>query len=349
MLNNDYQYALVLFSEDQKPIGQASVKVDWEPARECAEFEAIRKGHVASGHHCDWSVVPIWQADVGEPYIEGFRIAGTNGAGELAIDFGTAYFKALAVQASSHFVEKGVLKEGDRFSYAATAFPVARQEQREPRIQFTTEEVTPPLAIAEASLARFTRGTSLHGHLLAEDMPVFVPRLVLEEAAELSLQAGGIETGGILIGHLHRDSSVPEVFAEVTAQVPARHTEADATKLTFTADTWTDVRAAIELRRKGELMLGWWHSHPVREWCKNCEPEKQRVCRMASDFFSAHDHALHRTVFPRAYSVALVVNNVGFGEPTFSMFGWRRGLLESRGFQIRESEANEAITERAQV
>ena len=81
-------------------------------------------------------------------------------------------------------------------------------------------------------------------------------------------------------------------------------------------------------------MLGWWHSHPVREWCKDCAPERQQVCKMASDFFSAHDHALHRTVFPRAYSIALVANDAVMGDVTFSAFGWREGLLESRGFHI---------------
>jgi hypothetical protein len=165
-------------------------------------------------------------------------------------------------------------------------------------------------------------------------MPLFIPQRVLAEAKALSKEAGAKETGGILIGHLGRDSQLPEIFAQVTAQIPARHTEASLTSLTFTSETWTAVRNALDLRRKGELMLGWWHSHPVREWCKDCSAESQKACAMAVDFFSAHDHALHRTVFPRAYSVALVVNDLSENDATFSMFGWRRGLLESRGFHL---------------
>jgi hypothetical protein len=34
--------------------------------------------------------------------------------------------------------------------------------------------------------------------------------------------------------------------------------------------------------------------------------------------------------------VALVANDVSFSPLTFSMFGWRRGLLESRGFYVSE-------------
>ena len=81
-------------------------------------------------------------------------------------------------------------------------------------------------------------------------------------------------------------------------------------------------------------MLGWWHSHPVREWCKDCTRERQQTCALAAGFLSAHDRALHRHVFPRAYSLALVVNDVACGGPTFSLFGWRDGLLEPRGFLL---------------
>ncbi|MFY9573299.1 MAG: hypothetical protein WAV20_18025, partial [Blastocatellia bacterium] len=59
-----------------------------------------------------------------------------------------------------------------------------------------------------------------------------------------------------------------------------------------------------------------------------------QVCKMAGDFFSAHDHALHRTVFPSAFSLALVANDIATGDVTFSAFGWREGLLEPRGFYI---------------
>ncbi len=93
-------------------------------------------------------------------------------------------------------------------------------------------------------------------------------------------------------------------------------------------------------------MLGWWHSHPVREWCKECPVERQQVCKMSGDFFSAHDHALHRTVFPSAYSIAIVANDVATGDVTFSAFGWRDGLLEARGFHVIATPARTASTKR---
>jgi proteasome lid subunit RPN8/RPN11 len=268
----------------------------------------------------------------------------SEGAQEASADFTNSYFRQLAKQASALLIEKSTLKKGERFKFLAAAFP--QQKVREAaKLKFTMEEVAPDLSLRDASLAVQVQGSTFQGRRDDDDIPLFVPQRVLEEAKALSKEAGEKETGGILIGHLGREQKLPEIFAEVTAQIPARHTEASLTSLTFTSETWTGVRAALELRRRGEIMLGWWHSHPVREWCKGCSTESQKVCTMASDFFSAHDHALHRTIFPRAYSIALVVNDMAANDATFSMFGWRRGLLEARGFHItgalREDEETE--------
>jgi len=348
MSASGYQYVIELFREDDSPLGQASVKVDWGPAEEWARFQAMRRGLLGSNETGRVSsIAPLWHPQTGEPHVEGFRVSIATSADEVVADFPTSYFKSLATQASSHFIEKGRLQNGDRFRYLVAAF---RQESEKPsasRFQFTTEEIAPPIAIVDSSLADRVVAAVPHGAIRVGDVPVFIPQRVLDEAASLSRQSVAKETGGILIGRLHRDASVPEIFVEVTAQIHARHTEADLTKLTFTSETWTEVQGAIELRGKGEMMLGWWHSHPVREWCKDCAPERQQVCKMASDFFSSHDQALHRTVFPRAYSIALVANDVAAGDVTFSAFGWREGLLESRGFYVGEPQRLAASVERA--
>lgn len=345
MSTNGYRYVVELFREDDTPLGQASVKVDWGPAEEWAKFEALRRGLNGSNETGRVrSIEPLWLREVGEPYLQGFRVLVIAGDHEVATDFSSSYFKGIAAQASSHFIEKGRLETGARFRYLAAAFREQSEQPNGSRFQFTTEEVTRPIAIKDSSLAEAVAGSVPGGTICAGDVPVFVPRYVLDEAVTLSREAGAKETGGILIGHLHRDAAVPDVFVEVTAQIHARHTEADLTRLTFTAQTWTEVQGAIDLRRKDEIMLGWWHSHPVREWCKDCSAERQQVCKMAGDFFSAHDHALHRTVFPSAYSIALVANDLPNGEVTFSGFGWREGLLESRGFYVAGTQQQRAVT-----
>lgn len=339
MLKNDYRYALMLYREGKAPLGQVAVEVDFEPAREWAEFRALRRGLISADEAGRvFRVEPLWHLKLGEPYIRGFRVMVESQNGkEASADFTNSYFRQLAKQASALLIEKGSLKKGERFKFLAAAFPQQKNKEAV-KLNFTMEEVAPDLSLRDASLVEQVQGSTFQGRLDADDMPLFVPQRVLEEAKALSKEAGAKETGGILIGHLGRDQKLLEIFAEVMAQIPARHTEATLTSLTFTSETWTGVRAALELRRKGEIMLGWWHSHPVREWCKGCSTQSQKVCTMASDFFSSHDHALHRTIFPRAYSVALVVNDMAANDATFSVFGWRRGLLEARGFHITGAE-----------
>ncbi|MEW6207435.1 MAG: Mov34/MPN/PAD-1 family protein [Acidobacteriota bacterium] len=335
---NEYQYVLELFREDSTPVGRAEILVDWEPAGEWAKFAALRQGILADGETARvLSIDPIWHSKVGEPLLDGFRVnLAINGSSVAATDFTTDYFRSLALQASSAFVEKGKLAKGENINYVAAAFPRVRDESAEmnsPELQLTVEEVATVLNITHSSIALFMENSDLMGEAHEEDPPVFIPREVFDEARAFTRQAGAKETGGILIGHLRRDPEAGEVFLEVTAQIPARDAESDLTSLKFTPAVWTEVRAAIELRRRGEIMLGWWHSHPVREWCRECPVERQRKCAMASEFFSAHDRHLQRTVFPGAYSIALVANDT-MDDITFSAFGWRRGVVEPRGVYV---------------
>jgi proteasome lid subunit RPN8/RPN11 len=259
-----------------------------------------------------------------------------NGSDEFSWDFTDAYFQRLAQDASAYFVETGKVAAGDSVNFLVAAFPRQDLAASEGKPRFVAEELEPPLLLSEQCLNEVTCSATPVGIVDAGLMPVLIPRRVLREAATLSRGAGAKETGGVLIGRLHRDPQLPAIFARVTAQLPARHVEATVGSLTFTSETWTEVRAALELRKKDELMLGWWHSHPARELCRKCPVERQKNCLLAKDFYSAHDHALHRTVFPKAFSVGLVVNDVSYSDPTFSLFGWNQGILEPRGFFIEE-------------
>jgi proteasome lid subunit RPN8/RPN11 len=344
VLSNPYRYVLMLYREDGSAVDQVAATVDWEPAREWTRFLAVRRGWLTAGAVEEASLVePVWHPKLSEPFVDGFRVSvAANGAGDVSTGFSISYFRPLVSVATSRLVEEGTLKAGERLAYLAAAYPNQESASDGPARRFTATEIAAAVPLKEGALGPFSRAGAPVGPVAADDMPVFVPERVLSQAAELARDAGAKETGGILVGRLHRDTSLPEVFAEVTAQIHARDAEADLTTLSFTSETWTAVRAALDLRRQDEIMLGWWHSHPVREWCKSCSPEKQRVCRMAADFFSGHDRALHRAVFPRAYSVALVVNDLPDVEPTFSLFGWRQGLLESRGFHRIGGEPREA-------
>jgi hypothetical protein len=337
VLNDGYRWVASFYRDDGTAVGEAPLAVDWEPASEWARWSGVRaRGHADAFVPATETLAPRWHPEVGEPYLAGARLVIELADGErVASDLSTGYFAAAVRAATARLVERGELAEGETCRFLIAAYPQPAAEIASPPL-FALRERMPELALRSAALAPFERASSLVDASEADDAPVFLPRAALAEADELALAAGARETGGVLIGHLSLDPSCGELFAEVTAQIPARAAKGELTKLTFDPATWTDVQAALRLRKHGEIMLGWWHSHPVREWCRDCAPEKRAGCRLAAGFLSAHDRALHRTVFPRAFNLALVVNVIEGDRPTHSLFGWRCGVIVQRGYRVLE-------------
>jgi proteasome lid subunit RPN8/RPN11 len=340
-MHSDYTYALDFYREDGTAIGQAAVEPDWTPALEWVHFEGIREGRLpavmaASIASEVYRIDPVWHPTAGQPHVSSFQITlSANGSGAWSRRIPTTYLRGVAQQASVALTEKGLLQSGEIFRYLVSACAVtsAAHAPQPAATDFCVEEVVQPLPLTPASLETFLIGAVPAGsEHVAGDFPVFVPQAVLDEMTELARQAGDVETGGVLVGLLHRDAGIPEIFVEVTAQIAAPHTEAAATKLTFTADTWAAVRAALALRKRGELMVGWWHFHP--DFCRlqNCPEEKRLRCTVSSAFFSAEDVALHTALFARGYNTALLISDSAAGGLTASAFGWRQGMVTTRGF-----------------
>ena len=250
-------------------------------------------------------------------------------------------FKSAAEAASAALVQAGALADGDTFRYRVSAYPRHAGNIAAPAgapAPFSVEPVVTPMSPAEGIVSRFLTHAERMGPADEHAMSVFLPRSLLREVFDLTQLAGAAETGGVLIGQLRFDACIPELFLEVTAQIPAIHAEQELTSLTLTPDTWSAVDAALRLRDRDEIYLGWWHSHPVRQWCAQCPEEKRRRCKLTGEFFSSHDVALHRCCFPKGYSVALVVSDAVASGLTVSLYGWHKGLVAKRGFHVIDDQ-----------
>ncbi|MFQ5669245.1 MAG: hypothetical protein ACE5HD_01850 [Acidobacteriota bacterium] len=356
----DYRFVLEMFDGRGVRVGQAPLEVDWEPALECARFVAVRKGELpVEMARPESSLEPIWHRTLGKPFMSGFRVSfHTRKAPPVAREFTTRYFRRQALEASSGLPEADPDGE-QRRGYLVTAYARSHPRAGTRRGKIRLRQTGPFLPFRKGDLrALEERSSALHGTAGksfpanrlpegADDPPVFLPERVLREVTCLGRAAGARETGGVLIGYLHHDPCLPEIFARVTAQVPAQGARAEVDRLTFTADTWTAVRRAMDRRGKEEILLGWWHTHPVSKWCEACPLDRRRRCPLAVDFFSGHDRLLHRTIFPQAYGVALVVNGIAAGHETYSVFGWREGLLEPRDCFVLDSSEGEPRHPRA--
>jgi proteasome lid subunit RPN8/RPN11 len=342
MVRPEYRYAIEIYSEAGGRLGQVAVVPDWEPALESVRFEGMRRGRLPAVHATPMgSIEPIWHAKLKPPYVSGFRAAVRDtGGAEICCEIATAYLRTAAHEASAGFVQKGDLKSGELFTYLVCAFPAGTPPSVACDVPaFTVEEVVEPLPLVNTPLQHLLANAEICGEPHSDDVPVFIPQRVLDEAVALARGAGDSETGGILVGTLHSDREVPELFVEVTALIAAPHTLANATQVTFTAETWAAVDAVLALRRRNaalrqrnEMKLGWFHSHP--DWCRKCPAEKRENCQLSRPFLSAEDVHLHRVCFGRAYHLALLISDNIHTGPTWSLFGWRRGMVMPRAFHI---------------
>lgn len=357
-----FRYVADVRSEPGDPLGQLPVDPDWEPAVQWAHFEAVRQGKLPPLMRCSSArVEPVWHPECGEPRVDGIRIAfdrdDQDGEGLLSFVIPQAYFRPAVEVGSAVLVEEGKLQEGQRFTYEVNAFPRPRPaaDARHPSDSgFTVEEIIQPLPLGSVSLEATLQGAKrINGPGWSDgDVPLFIPEGVIAEAKELARQAGEFESGGVLIGRLFRDAAGHELFSVVTAFIAAPHAKAETTRLTFTADTWAAVRAAVELRGQDELLLGWAHSHPF--WCRSCPEERRRDCPLLRPFFSAHDVALHRAVFSGPFHVAVLLSDLGEDDLACDVFGWRYGMVMHRGYYMtgvaaaEGDELKEATPKRSQ-
>ena len=336
MAQVDYRFSLDFFRADGSAVGQAPVDIDWEPAIEWTHFDGVRSGRLPAIMNVGPArIEPIWDRQLGEPHVSGFRVVTrANEGADFCAEIPSTYVRDLARENSSNWVEKGKLKAGEVFKYRVCAFAHPKGREISSAAGFSVEEIDQPLDLAASSLGEFIASSRVGGSefLNPSDLPVFIPSRVLEEVTAATTDAGDLETGGVLVGKLHCDRSVPDIFVEVTAQIRAWHAQAQHTKLTFTSETWDAVRAAIELRKQNEVMLGWWHCHP--DFCKHCAPEKRVGCAYSRPFFSSEDCALQRAVFGRAFNVGLLASYLSAGALTHTLFGWRQGMVAPRGFHV---------------
>ncbi len=334
--HESYRFALEHFASDGRRLGQTLVAPDFQPARECATFSAVRRGTLPLvTAAADAAVAPVWSAELGPPHCSGFRV--------LETDFTSAYFLDLAQRQAAEYVEKGELERGDRYSYRLCAYPAEGPDavpgaSPSGELEFGVEPIAEPIALGECALDGFLARSEPIGESDALDAPVFVASEVIEQIRALAQRAGELETGGALVGLLHRDSQRPEVFVEITAQIPARHAEARGASFAFTPETWSAADAALALRGGREICVGWWHSHPM--FCRACPEERWAACAFAQPFFSAEDQHLHRTCFPQAWQQALLVSDLPEKGLTPALFGWRQGRVVRRGYGLlhRETE-----------
>lgn len=343
-----WAWSVELIDGDGRSLGSSDVEPSWESAFEWAHWQAVRAGLVQPlMGDPGGSVEPVWGPD-GAPCVSAVRVRVGGDPGVCAsahrLSADSAFFRALAQYASGVQRDRGELEGGQRHSHRLMARRIpgrgataVRDADPECDARWGLETVSEPLPIRSASLAPRVAAATLRGpDARADDLRVFIAESVLAGAAAAAREAGNVEVGGALLGHVSRDAQQVTPFVDITAEVPARHTEATRSSLTFTANTWAAIGAAAAHRGRGEQVIGWWHLHPdfAGGACRACPPERRRACPLSNAFFSGTDVHMHRAVFPRAFQTALLLSDLGQPELDVGFYGWHEGVIAARGFEV---------------
>lgn len=332
-------------------LGQFPADLDFALPAEWGRFTALRcwsNPELAAG--AELRIRPVWHSTLGQPYVEGLRITvRAKGMPPITADIPRSFFKPSATRLGESLVTQKKLQPGERFTYAVLAHPAANDRPVQSPDPFEVEEVPVPANLAPGSLQEELDRSVAFGEVGPGLLPVFLPQRVMEEVLALTEQAGEVEVGAVLIGRIHQDAASNQLFLKVTAQIPTCHTVSESSRLGITPETWAAAQATLDLRQSNEQMVGWFHSHPARAWCKKeCAPDAKAKCPLATPFFSSADCELHRVAFSQAHCIALLVTDT-FSGPKATMYGWDRAQIVQRGFHVTQPDAARALPAPAAV
>lgn len=123
-----------------------------------------------------------------------------------------------------------------------------------------------------------------------------------------------VEEGGFLVGRVFRDAVHDGTFlVEITGALDARHTGASLLHLTFTGDSFQDVKQTLR-ERPNDQLLGWYHTHLF--------PAKERMG------LSTIDLELHFTTFRKPWQLAGLINLEHDGGRTLRFYVRREDTMD---------------------
>jgi len=344
-----YRFVIEYSRENGDGLASLPLDPDFGPARECCQLSGVGAGVLAPTATLPTArIEPVWSDEAGAPQLSALRVSmdADRGDGPVAVVLDASpYFRAAVRRGATRLVEQGVLATGDYFRHRLLAWPFEQATQeatrREsalrrasgaaahdaPLLDFDIDFDGEAVPIVERSLAALVGSTAICADELC---PVVVHDEVVCDLLALAEQAGDNECGAGLLGYLARDSRSGRLWVEVTALAPVRGGVSAERSFIFTDESWASVHDIAAVRGLGELLVGYAHSHP--SFCRACPAERQLHCSLARPFFSSDDVHLQRTVFPKAWQVALLASDLPREGRVVNLFGWKSGVIVDRPF-----------------
>jgi proteasome lid subunit RPN8/RPN11 len=259
---------------------------------------------------------------------------------EHVCEFDIHYFGSSAKRLRAELQRAQTMRDEEHLFYRLNAF-LNDEEPAAPggKLALSLEPASGGIE-AVAGDRRDFPSAALWGNPSAGELPVLVDIGVLEEIVEEARAYPEREIAGFLLGQLRRSETTKHPFVVVTGLASATNTsEANSTSVTYTPASFAEARRMITLRGVAcERITGWYHSHPWR-LCAECPLQPPKECIEKILFYSLDDIHLMETTFEQPFMVGLVAAvdpriEAALGHPPVKMYGWRKGEIKDRGFDV---------------
>lgn len=151
------------------------------------------------------------------------------------------------------------------------------------------------------------------GEIENDDVKVYIKQDVYKELEKLASSDTSKELGSIILGDYCQELGKTHVI--ISQYVEAKYTDASASTLTFTHETWDYVHKEHERLHPDKKIIGWQHTHPNY-----------------GIFLSNYDMFIQENFFNLPFQVAYVIDPI---QNIRGFFQWKNGKIEKlKGYYI---------------
>ena len=162
------------------------------------------------------------------------------------------------------------------------------------------------------------------GDIENDDVRVYIRQDVYRALEKYALADVERERGTIILGDFYEEMGKTHII--VSGYIEARYTEASASTLTFTHETWDYVHRERNEKYPSLRIVGWQHTHPGY-----------------GIFLSNYDLFIHENFFNLPFQLAYVIDPV---QNLRGFFQWKNGKIEKlRGFYIYDDVGKTIVME----
>lgn len=166
------------------------------------------------------------------------------------------------------------------------------------------------------------------GEIENDDVKVYIKQDVYKALEKLAASDTSKELGSIILGQHCQVHGKTHVI--ISQYIEAKYTDASASTLTFTHETWDYVHAEHEKRFPQKKIIGWQHTHPNY-----------------GIFLSNYDMFIQENFFNLPFQVAYVIDPI---QNLRGFFQWKNGRIEKlKGYYIYDEVGKPIKIEQTKV